>query len=983
MGRKRGDAPFAEEEAEEALPPAEEDVRAAVPEQVRRNSEQILIYSRTNDFEGIEVLLKSGCSPHCTNSAGQSALHIGAMWGSPESVKVLLEAKADPNTLNKMQGSTPIHAAAMGIGTAEKRCDCIRMLIAAGGNPRIGDRMGKMPVNVANDDTVRKMLLASGGGTTTQRQPVQVLPPLPGSLLPPTPSLSSTAPPPPPGLPPGLAALPEQVTLDIRFVKIWRDRITTQIARFGQKHSIDPQQEGTLNLLSVGGVQIYDLDEVAEEDFPLRIVLRRDGQKALAERALKEQLHQQKVLTEHLLQQQAEETLVAMALQSALEQQKRALEAAADALPRAPARASGQHKGQDEAALLKLQADASPELSGVMSVAVKTAATDPDLIAKWLAARGTAADVSSAGDIVSPKSATAVEATAAAESGKSAGAGDSVQVADALQLRLEELLKTAEAKIAAVEAPAGTAANQADSAKAPAEKTAGFWNSKSSQSADQKAKLKAAFQGNSDDEGQGKNGSSKGQASKLIASFRPGMAGPLKSDKSTSVSRLLVCINPLPSTWTEVQLHERFNWYGNLAEASIEWRVRQEDTKKPTSERAVWTVGVLRFIDEATAKEVVKREGGSFEGQAKVEAGMARRSLGWCDGPVISFIAEHGVGLMSCDHGTVHFEVPASTKGAPLALEGCRLEANVEVGADGLLQSKDIRLPQSLLASALGPKLLSGTGTAEESSKKARPRDEDGRAKSRSRRRRSRSGGRDARRARSRDRRGGRGRSRSRSGRNRSRSRGRDAGKTESAKEASSAKRDSRFGSAPSGLGHLTGRQLELQGAKAPADRPNFGGAFAPTSFASTSLVDGLGAVVDSGALDAAKRLAAARLHEVPITGSNNAPMRPGDWVCQVCGGHNFASRGQCFRCHQAAPMGHVDPRTTNMRPGDWICPQCSNHNFAMRHACKRCCGPRPAAGPPGFAGYQSGIAANRPSGLTAAQAQAMGVPFASKTGFS
>mmetsp|Transcript_22965 Transcript_22965/g.46735 ORF Transcript_22965/g.46735 Transcript_22965/m.46735 type:complete len:151 (+) Transcript_22965:2-454(+) len=65
--------------------------------------------------------------------------------------------------------------------------------------------------------------------------------------------------------------------------------------------------------------------------------------------------------------------------------------------------------------------------------------------------------------------------------------------------------------------------------------------------------------------------------------------------------------------------------------------------------------------------------------------------------------------------------------------------------------------------------------------------------------------------------------------------------------------------------------------------------------------------------------------------------MRQGDWICQGCGNHNYASREMCNKCNRpkAAPP--------TFRDGDWMCPKCNNHNYASKMACNRCQEPRPA----------------------------------------
>jgi len=65
--------------------------------------------------------------------------------------------------------------------------------------------------------------------------------------------------------------------------------------------------------------------------------------------------------------------------------------------------------------------------------------------------------------------------------------------------------------------------------------------------------------------------------------------------------------------------------------------------------------------------------------------------------------------------------------------------------------------------------------------------------------------------------------------------------------------------------------------------------------------------------------------------GNMGGDMRPGDWTCPLCMGHNFSSRTECFKCKAAKPGG------INKRPGDWWCGKCQAHNFAYRDDCFKC----------------------------------------------
>merc|ERR1740121_903249 len=73
------------------------------------------------------------------------------------------------------------------------------------------------------------------------------------------------------------------------------------------------------------------------------------------------------------------------------------------------------------------------------------------------------------------------------------------------------------------------------------------------------------------------------------------------------------------------------------------------------------------------------------------------------------------------------------------------------------------------------------------------------------------------------------------------------------------------------------------------------------------------------------------------------ANMRPGDWMCQVCGNHNYLKREQCNKCE--VPKS-IYIASVGFKEGDWICRACNNHNFKTKDACNKCQGPKTNAYP-------------------------------------
>mmetsp|Transcript_110789 Transcript_110789/g.213392 ORF Transcript_110789/g.213392 Transcript_110789/m.213392 type:complete len:511 (-) Transcript_110789:395-1927(-) len=119
---------------------------------------QLLTLSKDNDAEGVRALLKMGCDPSFGNRMGQTALHIGALWGSVDAVRTLLEGRADPNRQNKMRGSTPLHTAVTGRGPVEGRTECVKLIIKHKGNPNLPDLQGCLPIEDAGEEELRLAL---------------------------------------------------------------------------------------------------------------------------------------------------------------------------------------------------------------------------------------------------------------------------------------------------------------------------------------------------------------------------------------------------------------------------------------------------------------------------------------------------------------------------------------------------------------------------------------------------------------------------------------------------------------------------------------------------------------------------------------------------------------------------------------------------------------------------------------------------------
>lgn len=103
-----------------------------------------------------------------TQNEGCGAIHIAAKVGDVESVRVLLDAGADPNMPEGVRteddggvvyqpGYTPLHHAARGGHTA-----VVDLLLSRGGNPQIADHVGGTPLHAARSTSIAERLLDAG-----------------------------------------------------------------------------------------------------------------------------------------------------------------------------------------------------------------------------------------------------------------------------------------------------------------------------------------------------------------------------------------------------------------------------------------------------------------------------------------------------------------------------------------------------------------------------------------------------------------------------------------------------------------------------------------------------------------------------------------------------------------------------------------------------------------------------------------------------
>jgi ankyrin repeat protein len=109
-------------------------------------------------------LLKAGADIHASDKNGVTALHHAVRFRSPTAVSVLIKHGANVNQACRRNGSTPLHRAATQTGApgtagkGEAARKIIELLLAAGADPAIKNKMGKKPADYVTDHELRALL---------------------------------------------------------------------------------------------------------------------------------------------------------------------------------------------------------------------------------------------------------------------------------------------------------------------------------------------------------------------------------------------------------------------------------------------------------------------------------------------------------------------------------------------------------------------------------------------------------------------------------------------------------------------------------------------------------------------------------------------------------------------------------------------------------------------------------------------------------
>ncbi|EMI55813.1 ankyrin repeat domain-containing protein [Rhodopirellula sallentina] len=114
----------------------------------------------------IYAAIEAGVDVNQTDKNGVTALHHAVRFRSPIAVESLIRSGANVNQPCRRNGSTPLHRAVCQTGApgtadrSEAAAEIVAMLLAAGADPLIANKSGKIPADYATSDMLRSLLSA-------------------------------------------------------------------------------------------------------------------------------------------------------------------------------------------------------------------------------------------------------------------------------------------------------------------------------------------------------------------------------------------------------------------------------------------------------------------------------------------------------------------------------------------------------------------------------------------------------------------------------------------------------------------------------------------------------------------------------------------------------------------------------------------------------------------------------------------------------
>jgi len=122
----------------------------------RKMDEDLLELAFDGELDEVKALLEKGADPMARDGRENTPLAEAAVQGHLETVRYLLDWKApigsDPNAAGS-DGRTPLHRSAF-----QGHHETVQLLLERGADPRIKDRSGELPFDMASNDETREAL---------------------------------------------------------------------------------------------------------------------------------------------------------------------------------------------------------------------------------------------------------------------------------------------------------------------------------------------------------------------------------------------------------------------------------------------------------------------------------------------------------------------------------------------------------------------------------------------------------------------------------------------------------------------------------------------------------------------------------------------------------------------------------------------------------------------------------------------------------
>src|SRR4051794_23581148 len=122
--------------------------------------------NRADQRRRLVKALKAGADVHATDKNGVTALHHAVRFRSLAAVATLIEFGANVNQACRRNGSTPLHRAVTQTGApgtagkSQEAREIVQLLVAAGADASIKNKLGKAAADYAKDKSVRALLIS-------------------------------------------------------------------------------------------------------------------------------------------------------------------------------------------------------------------------------------------------------------------------------------------------------------------------------------------------------------------------------------------------------------------------------------------------------------------------------------------------------------------------------------------------------------------------------------------------------------------------------------------------------------------------------------------------------------------------------------------------------------------------------------------------------------------------------------------------------